>query len=193
VVIASAISITAITRLRRRASGTPPSTAPKAISPPVHGSLGAWFAAELDAVIVRLAVLLPLADSAAVPLDGLTVINGELAVAVHVIDQSADLVLLANIWHELDSLDAVLKEPRRMLKSGGRLAILDWQAEFSGLIGPPQERRISDAAVCDMLRSESWVLLGDHSEEYTREARSLSAPSLWVSMHLRQGRIASEA
>ena len=52
-------------------------------------------------------------------------------------DRSADLVLLANIWHELDSLDAVLKEIRRLLKSGGRLAILDWRAEFSAPPGPP--------------------------------------------------------
>jgi hypothetical protein len=36
-------------------------------------------------VIVRLAVLLLLADSVAVPLDGLTVISGELVVAVHVV------------------------------------------------------------------------------------------------------------
>ena len=81
--IANVVSSTASTRFRRRANGTPASTAPKAISPPVHGSLGAWLAAELDAVIVKLAVLLPLADSIAVPLDGLTVISGELAVAVH--------------------------------------------------------------------------------------------------------------
>jgi ubiquinone/menaquinone biosynthesis C-methylase UbiE len=73
-------------------------------------------------------------------------------------DRSADLVLLANIWHELDSLEAVLKETCRLLKSGGRLAILDWRAEFSGPPGPPQEHRISEAAVCDMLLSESWVV-----------------------------------
>lgn len=83
VVIARAVSSTVISRLRRRASGTPVSTAPKTINPPIHGSLGAWFAAELDAVIVRVTVLLPLADSVAVPLDGLTVIRGELVVAVH--------------------------------------------------------------------------------------------------------------
>jgi len=83
--IASAVSSTAITCLRRRARGTPASTAPKAMSPPVHGNLGAWFAAELDAVIVKLTALLPLADSVAVPLDGLTVISGELVVAVHIV------------------------------------------------------------------------------------------------------------
>ena len=85
VVTASAISSTATSRLRRRARGTPASTTPNAISSPDHGSRGVWFAAELDAVIVKLIVLLPLADSVAVPLDGLTVITGELVVAVHVV------------------------------------------------------------------------------------------------------------
>ena len=73
-------------------------------------------------------------------------------------DRCADLVLLANVWHELDSLEAVLKETRRLLKSGGRLAILDWRPEFSSPPGPPQEHRICDAEVCTMLHLESWVV-----------------------------------
>lgn len=83
--IASEVSKIAAVRLRRVAIGIPASTALKTISPPVHGNFGAWFAAELAAVIVNVAVLLPLADSVAVPLDGLTVIRGELVVAVHVV------------------------------------------------------------------------------------------------------------
>jgi ubiquinone/menaquinone biosynthesis C-methylase UbiE len=73
-------------------------------------------------------------------------------------NRSADLVLLANLWHELDSPEAALREARRLLRPGGKLAILDWRADFSAPPGPPQEHRISDVAVCDMLRSESWVV-----------------------------------
>jgi hypothetical protein len=39
----------------------------------------------LDAAIVNLTGLLLLAESVAVPLDGLTVMSGELVVAVHVV------------------------------------------------------------------------------------------------------------
>jgi hypothetical protein len=78
----AAIIRTAATRFRRRNSGTPASTAPKAITPPLHGNAGAWFAAELDAVIVSGTAKLPLAASVVVPLAGLTVISGELVVAV---------------------------------------------------------------------------------------------------------------
>jgi hypothetical protein len=83
--IASAVSRTAATRLRRPASGTPASTAPKAISPPVHGNAGAWFAAEPDAVMVSVGVeLLPPAPSVTVLFNNVAVINGEELVAVSV-------------------------------------------------------------------------------------------------------------
>ena len=80
---ASTVSSAAAALLRRLARGTPTNTAPNAINPPVHGNLGACFIAELDAVIVRFAVVLPLADNVAVPLDGLTVMSEEFALAVH--------------------------------------------------------------------------------------------------------------
>ena len=80
--IASTESRSVTIFFRRPATGIPARTAPNANNPPVHGSLGAWLAAELDAVIVKLLVLLPLAESVAVPLDGLTVISDELVVAV---------------------------------------------------------------------------------------------------------------
>jgi ubiquinone/menaquinone biosynthesis C-methylase UbiE len=73
-------------------------------------------------------------------------------------DRGADLVLLANIWHELDSPEAVLEETRRLLKPGGRVAILDWRADFASPPGPPQEHRIPEAAVCEQLRAEGWLV-----------------------------------
>jgi hypothetical protein len=81
--IASAVSRTAAARFLRLARGTDASTAPNAINPPVHGKAGAWFAAEPDAVICSVTEPLPLAGSVTVPLAGLTMINGELVVAVH--------------------------------------------------------------------------------------------------------------
>jgi hypothetical protein len=77
---ARAATSTVATRFRRRNSGTPASTAPKAITPPLHGNAGAWFAAELVAVIVSGTVVLP--GSVTEPPAGLTVISGELVVAV---------------------------------------------------------------------------------------------------------------
>ena len=79
---ASAVSRTAATRFRRLAMGTDASTAPNAKSPAVHGKTGERFAAEPEAVICS--VTEPFPGSVWVPLAGLTVIDGELVVAVHV-------------------------------------------------------------------------------------------------------------
>ena len=66
-------------------------------------------------------------------------------------DASCDLLLLANIWHELDDTPAVIAECRRILKKQGTLAILDWRPDVDPQFGPPVEHRIPQAAVCQEL------------------------------------------
>lgn len=71
-------------------------------------------------------------------------------------DSFADVVLLANVWHELDDHRAVLTETRRILRAGGRLAILDWRSDVPNPPGPPQEHRIPDARVRQTLTANGW-------------------------------------
>lgn len=73
-------------------------------------------------------------------------------------DASIDLVFLANIWHEFDDLDAVLRELKRVLKHGGRIAILDWRADLASPPGPPQDHRISSAEVNNFLASNGCTV-----------------------------------
>ncbi|MEX0869835.1 MAG: methyltransferase domain-containing protein [Candidatus Spechtbacterales bacterium] len=56
---------------------------------------------------------------------------------------SQDLVLCANILHQVEHSENILKEARRVLKPGGRVVVIDW-VERSPL-GPKQ--RISRAEV----------------------------------------------
>jgi ubiquinone/menaquinone biosynthesis C-methylase UbiE len=58
-------------------------------------------------------------------------------------DFACDLVLLANIWHELDDHAAVLREAARILKSDGSIAVLDWQQDVTRPPGPPLDHRVS--------------------------------------------------
>ena len=58
-------------------------------------------------------------------------------------DATCSLVLLANVWHEFDDHAAVLRETKRILKSGGRIAILDWRPDVEREAGPPLDHRIS--------------------------------------------------
>lgn len=57
-------------------------------------------------------------------------------------DSSCDCILMANVWHEFDDHTAVLAEATRILKPNGRLAVLDWRADFEAPPGPPQAHRI---------------------------------------------------
>ncbi|MGA9673540.1 MAG: methyltransferase domain-containing protein [Terracidiphilus sp.] len=56
---------------------------------------------------------------------------------------SCDLFFLANLWHEIEDRAAVLFEATRVLKRGGRIAILDWRTDVEPVAGPPLAHRIS--------------------------------------------------
>ena len=73
--------------------------------------------------------------------------------------ESCDVVFMANIWHELDDHPGVLREAKRLLRPGGRLAILDWRADLPSPPGPPASHRISQADVIDTLVKQGWLTL----------------------------------
>lgn len=90
---------------------------------------------------------------------------------------SCDLFFLANLWHEIEDRDAVLLEARRVLRRGGRIAILDWRPDVEPVAGPPLSHRIAPAdAVREMLLAGfeqttsrevgkfSWMALGKKAQ-----------------------------
>ena len=73
-------------------------------------------------------------------------------------DTCVDLVLFANVWHELDDHPAALAEAARILGPGGRIAILDWRKEVEQHLGPPLEHRIPPADVGRTLEQHAWLI-----------------------------------
>jgi len=78
----------------------------------------------------------PDAPANIVPLEGTASSTG-------LADRSCDIALLANVWHELDDPAGVVAELARILKPGGRIAVLDWRPDVERPPGPPLEHRLS--------------------------------------------------
>lgn len=72
---------------------------------------------------------------------------------------SCDLVLLADIWHELEHPDYALLEARRILRPNGRLAILNWRPDVASPPGPPVEHRVSMQKTICAVEMKQWSLL----------------------------------
>jgi SAM-dependent methyltransferase len=83
-------------------------------------------------------------------------VEGE-ASATGVAPGICDLVFLANVWHEFDDHRAVLDEVARLLKPGGRVAILDWRPDVEADHGPPVEHRISRAAAAGTIQEAGFA------------------------------------
>jgi len=61
--------------------------------------------------------------------------------ATRIEENSLDLIFLVNTLHESDKPANVLKEAVRLLKTGGRLAIIDWK-KISSPMGPELNSRL---------------------------------------------------
>ena len=69
---------------------------------------------------------------------------------------SCDLVFMSNLWHELDDDAAVLGEVKRLLRPGGRLAILDWRGDMVSPPGPPISHRVPLETLRQILSRHGW-------------------------------------
>jgi len=72
-------------------------------------------------------------------------------------DASRNLVFMANVWHEIADRDAVLMEAKRILKSRGRIAVLDWRPDVEPKPGPPLHHRLSASDAAGDLHPAGFV------------------------------------
>lgn len=59
-----------------------------------------------------------------------------------IIDSSVDFVVISNLLFQLENKANIFREAKRVLKSGGKLIVIDW-AGGKIVLGPPEENRIT--------------------------------------------------
>jgi ubiquinone/menaquinone biosynthesis C-methylase UbiE len=70
----------------------------------------------------------------------------------------SDMVVLANIMHEVADRKSLLNHAYSLLKTGGRLVVVDWNTMPSP-IGPNVDRRVSEQEVRKQIESSSFKYL----------------------------------
>jgi ubiquinone/menaquinone biosynthesis C-methylase UbiE len=75
-------------------------------------------------------------------------------------DQSLDAIVLSNTLFQIEHKDAVVKEIQRILKSGGRLLVIDWAGAYGGM-GPKPDLVIPERAAEELFITAGFHKLKD--------------------------------
>lgn len=59
----------------------------------------------------------------------------------HLKDGYIDFVVIANVLFQTEKKETVLHEAARILRAGGRMALIEWDGAAPGVLGPPQKVR----------------------------------------------------
>ncbi len=78
-------------------------------------------------------------------------------------DNLASFAFISNVLHEVEDKEKLLKETGRILDTGGRLGIVEWQKEKTEK-GPPVEIRLSDDEIKGYLEKLGFTLLEEFQE-----------------------------
>jgi ubiquinone/menaquinone biosynthesis C-methylase UbiE len=73
--------------------------------------------------------------------------------------ESADVILIANVYHEVDSSSNFLGEIKRILKPGSTCLIVEWKTEETP-VGPPMHERLDQQDVTEEFYANGFILAG---------------------------------
>jgi ubiquinone/menaquinone biosynthesis C-methylase UbiE len=78
--------------------------------------------------------------------------------ATNLRENSVDLVIISNILFQAENKKQIIQEAFRILKSGGRTAIVEWDIENQiASFGPQMEKRITSQNVKDLFAESGFM------------------------------------
>ena len=75
---------------------------------------------------------------------------------------AVDVVLMVNLYHELDDRPATLRSVRRVLAPGGHVVVSDWSRRGTSGSGPSPEHRVPEATVAKELHAAGFTRVERH-------------------------------
>lgn len=69
-------------------------------------------------------------------------------------DESCDLVFIANVFFQVPDKNALLSEAQRVLKPGGRLAVIEWKPVAQ--LGPAKGSRLNEEDLKQLILSKNF-------------------------------------
>lgn len=77
-------------------------------------------------------------------------------------DKTMDAVILSNVLFQIKDKQNVLKEAQRILRSGGKILVVDWSDSHGGL-GPPEDHLVTPEKIKEIAQEIGLVIGGDVS------------------------------
>ena len=75
--------------------------------------------------------------------------------------EKADLIILVDVYHHIESREGYFRSLRKALKPGGRVAVIDFRMDSPA--GPPRSARIAPDAVKAEMKRAGYVLAQEHA------------------------------
>lgn len=72
-------------------------------------------------------------------------------------DETIDIAIMVTVLHEIDNKATILEEVKRMLKPGGKFAVIEFHKRQTTM-GPPMAYRIAQEEITELLIGKGFVL-----------------------------------
>jgi len=122
------------------------------------GSLGEIYAVDIDPVMLSYLKANLESSNSEKDLSKVNIIEADVC-NTSIPDQSVDLIIFANILHDLEDRRSFFKELKRISRKTARVIDIDWHKRNTDDLGPPLNRRLSENEARISIRDNGLVIV----------------------------------